>query len=264
MCKNLGPGAKVAVVLGAGLHNNGTATQRTINRAKAAARLAATCPEMLIILSGNGPNQPPWSPRLSEAHQMQLVLTAHGVAQERQLIEDESVDTAGNAILSYARYRKLLAIAEHENPAIPAWGRAFACALTTAFRILEKLARHHQALVSGSAGVARTSLRSERLAGNCSQRRLFLVTSPFHMERALIIFGKVFGPGWDIQPYPSEISEGDELKASQEAGGIAWARNFFAGTIPGDAHNLVARLIQQGKPRYRELGWLQDLLQETA
>jgi len=185
----------IAVVLGAGIQNDGTPSYSTLLRAKAAADLAAANPNMkFIILSGRGPdarNRP-----VTEAEMMSNVLATEGIDRSRLLLEDESIDTIGNAVLVAARYL-------HEVP----------------------------------------------------PRNLYLITSPFHMERSLLIFRHVLGPKWHVEPHTASPSWDDGSRAATEPGGIEWARRFFSGIKPGDLCAIIAKL-QAEKPYYATLDWL--------
>jgi uncharacterized SAM-binding protein YcdF (DUF218 family) len=95
-------GPQVAVVLGGGVHSNGTPWPATALRAQAAAQLARKYPRMSFILSGDGSRQ-----RIDvhpEAIVMARLMLTSGIARRRLLIENESIDTIGNAFLSTARF----------------------------------------------------------------------------------------------------------------------------------------------------------------
>lgn len=102
--------ASVAVCLGSGTTKDGTASETTLLRANAAIQLAQTDPEMIIILSGDGRKEkdPALKSALkTEAAVMAELLSKNGISSERLFLEDESVDTIGNAILTAVRYLHL-------------------------------------------------------------------------------------------------------------------------------------------------------------
>jgi hypothetical protein len=194
-------GPTVAIVLGAGIEPGGKASTRSRARAEAAARLAQAIPEMSIIVTGDGrKNSIERHTRLSEASCMARILIENGISRKRIFREHQAVDTAGNAVLSAARF----------------------------------------------------------LAGK-KPRHVYVVTSPFHAERALIYFRGVLGPECVVEPWLCEKVPDDDRKGSLESGGIDWARRFFDTTIPGNICSMVDRLLTIGKPRYRRLIWLKHL-----
>jgi hypothetical protein len=89
-------------------------------------------------------------------------------------------------------------------------------------------------------------------------RKVYVVTSPFHAERALTMFRGVLGPNWTVEAYLCDEIEGDAYKGARESGGIEWAHKFFEQTVPGDISSAVNRLLEIGKPRYREIRWLKQ------
>lgn len=100
-------GATVAVCLGSGTTTDGNASETTILRATAAIQLAQSNPEMTIILSGDGRKieDPALRSALrTEAAIMAEILSENGISSERLMLEDESRDTIGNAILTASRF----------------------------------------------------------------------------------------------------------------------------------------------------------------
>lgn len=86
---------------------------------------------------------------------------------------------------------------------------------------------------------------------------LIVVTSPFHMARAVQLFRHILDSSWVVAEWPSKVSEGDERKTE-------WSSVFFAGTPQGDLQSAVARLLEQGKPRYREVRILRDFMKKAS
>jgi uncharacterized SAM-binding protein YcdF (DUF218 family) len=87
----------ILVVLGGG--RGGT----TLARAHAAALLAASRPELAVIVSGgHGLGRDASGP--TEAELMRSRLIEYGIASDRIFVEDESRDTIGNALFTALRY----------------------------------------------------------------------------------------------------------------------------------------------------------------
>lgn len=95
--------ATVVVVLGGGMKNDGTSSQATNLRARAALKLAKANPTWMFILSGDGRSHPTQLP-LTEAECMARLFEANGISRARLLLEEESRCTSGNAVLVAARY----------------------------------------------------------------------------------------------------------------------------------------------------------------
>jgi uncharacterized SAM-binding protein YcdF (DUF218 family) len=97
-------GKRVVVVLGGGLHADGSPWDATRLRAQAGARLALADPDMTVILSGAGARIVRDRNAPTEAAVMAQLVLEDGVGRNRLFIEPESIDTVGNAILSSARF----------------------------------------------------------------------------------------------------------------------------------------------------------------
>ena len=104
---------EIIVVLGGGLLPNGSPDAATVRRAVAAATLALERPQAAVIASGGGPlpsdlqhaagGERPLGP---EASHIARILREGGVEGDRIHVEDESMDTIGNAVFTAARYLK--------------------------------------------------------------------------------------------------------------------------------------------------------------
>ena len=92
----------LAVVLGGGLLN-GAAAPSTAARAHRAAQLAHERPELVVIASGDRPPEAA-AAAPSEAALMRDLIAGTGIRPDRIVLEDESVDTIGNAVLVAIRY----------------------------------------------------------------------------------------------------------------------------------------------------------------
>lgn len=187
--------ASFAVVLGGGMTKKGKSGQATNLRALTGVRLAKANPTWTFILSGDGRIDPAKS-TLTEAECMAQIFESNGVERSRLLLEDESGDTIGNAVLVAARYLR------HVQPG-----------------------------------------------------KLYLVTSPFHARRSLLLFRNVLGPDWDIEVVMSSVARGDAARCANEPGGIEWTKRFFAGSTPGDLPTSIARLLAD-RPVYTFSRWL--------
>lgn len=200
----------IVVCLGSGIATDGSASETTRLRAEATLELCkaleSTDPNLTIILSGDGRKEKDPALRAkqpTEAAIMADILKAAGIAPERILLEDESRDTIGNAILTAVRY-----------------------------------------------------LRGQ------TPRRLYVVTSQFHIKRALASFQGTLGDKWEIIPYACPTASDDEARGANEQGGIDWTEAFFKDIVPGDLCAVVRRLLAKGKAPYRHIDRLQDLLKD--
>lgn len=99
---------EIAVVLGGGISAHGDADPATIARTQAAALLARERPLLAFILTGRQSGRSGVAYPVSEAKWMAERLAADGVKRERMVLEDESRDTLGNAVLVAARYLREL------------------------------------------------------------------------------------------------------------------------------------------------------------
>jgi uncharacterized SAM-binding protein YcdF (DUF218 family) len=94
---------ELAVVLGGGITADGGPLPSTKARAHRAAQLARERPELMLICSGDRQvDAPVGTP--SEAALMRDLIIGWGVDAQRIVIEDESRDTIGNAVLTAVRY----------------------------------------------------------------------------------------------------------------------------------------------------------------
>lgn len=85
-------------------------------------------------------------------------------------------------------------------------------------------------------------LVAERYLGSISPRPIHLVTSPFHLGRALETFRLVLGPAWPIDGTPSGVVSDDPERARSEERFLDQTRLFFADTTPGDIAGIGAKL----------------------
>ena len=79
--------------------------------------------------------------------------------------------------------------------------------------------------------------------------RLIVVTSPFHMERALYIFGRLLSSDWKIEGHASEEWSGETRQAGAPQA-MERARDFFSDIAQGDIAAALSKLSRR-KP-YRQ------------
>jgi hypothetical protein len=94
-------GSEVAVVLGGGISSDGVPSRETVKRAEAGIKLAKERPDVTFFLSGYTPHG---EGKVTEAAAMSQLFEAAGIPRKRLLLEDESRDTIGNAILIASRF----------------------------------------------------------------------------------------------------------------------------------------------------------------
>jgi uncharacterized SAM-binding protein YcdF (DUF218 family) len=77
-------------------------------------------------------------------------------------------------------------------------------------------------------------------------RPLYLVTSPFHLERALVVFRNVLGFAWQVQAVAAEDTEDDASRANSETRFLQETFAFFQGVAPGDLNAIEKRYRARG------------------
>jgi uncharacterized SAM-binding protein YcdF (DUF218 family) len=73
-----------------------------------------------------------------------------------------------------------------------------------------------------------------RYLGRIDARPIYLVTSPFHLERALVTFRHVLGFEWQVQAVAAEDTDDDRKRANSETTFLQETFTFFEGIRPGD------------------------------
>jgi uncharacterized SAM-binding protein YcdF (DUF218 family) len=73
-----------------------------------------------------------------------------------------------------------------------------------------------------------------RYLGRIEPRPIYLVTSPFHLERALVVFRNVLGFAWQVQAVAAEDTDDDLKRANSETSFLQETFTFFEGIRPGD------------------------------
>jgi len=83
---------------------------------------------------------------------------------------------------------------------------------------------------------------ADRYLAALPARRLFLVTSPFHLERSVETFRLVLPPGWAIDGVASAPAPDDGERAKHEPRFLMQTRAFLAGIAPGEVARMVTKL----------------------
>ena len=89
---------------------------------------------------------------------------------------------------------------------------------------------------------------ADRYLGTIPARRIYLVTSPFHLERSVETFRLVLGPDWQIEGVASAPAPDDGERAKHERRFLMQTRAFLAGIAPGEVTRMVAKL-RRAPPR---------------
>jgi len=83
---------------------------------------------------------------------------------------------------------------------------------------------------------------AERYLGAVAPRRLYVVTSPFHLERSVETFRLVLGAAWRIEGLASAPAPDDGERATHEPRFLMQTRAFLAGIAPGEVGRMMAKL----------------------
>lgn len=86
---------------------------------------------------------------------------------------------------------------------------------------------------------------AERYLGAVSPRRLYVLTSPFHLERSVETFRLVLGPVWEILGVASAPAPDDAERAKHEQRFLQQTREFLAGISPGEVSRISAKLRER-------------------
>jgi uncharacterized SAM-binding protein YcdF (DUF218 family) len=89
---------------------------------------------------------------------------------------------------------------------------------------------------------------AERHLAAIPPRPIYLVTSPFHLERSVETFRLVLGPAWQIEGVASAPAPDDGERAKHERRFLMQTRVFLAGIAPGEVARMVAKL-RRARPR---------------
>jgi uncharacterized SAM-binding protein YcdF (DUF218 family) len=85
----------------------------------------------------------------------------------------------------------------------------------------------------------------ERYLGAITPRPVYIVTSPFHLERSIETFRLVLGPAWPIRGVASAPAPDDAERAKHEQRFLQQTREFLAGITPGEVSRMSAKLRER-------------------
>lgn len=83
---------------------------------------------------------------------------------------------------------------------------------------------------------------ADRYLSGIAPRPVYVVTSPFHLERSIETFRLVLGTSWQIAGVASAPAPDDGERAKHEAKFLMQTRAFLAGIAPGEVARMVAKL----------------------
>jgi uncharacterized SAM-binding protein YcdF (DUF218 family) len=83
---------------------------------------------------------------------------------------------------------------------------------------------------------------ADRYLATIPARPMYLVTSPFHLERSVETFRLVLGSTWHFEGVASAPAPDDGERAKQEPRFLMQTRAFLAGIAPGEVARMVAKL----------------------
>ena len=92
---------------------------------------------------------------------------------------------------------------------------------------------------------------ADRYLSSVAPRPLYIVTSPFHLERSVETFRLVLGTAWRIEGFASAPAPDDGERAKHEARFLMQTRAFLAGIPPGEVAQMVAKLRRTPPPPQR-------------
>lgn len=96
-------------------------------------------------------------------------------------------------------------------------------------------------------------LTAIRYLRDITPRPLTVVTSPFHLRRALYIFNAVLGPSWPITGHASASTPEDDDRAPLEDTYLSEVRSMLSGIEPGDLRAIGALLRARWPEFYNEV-----------
>jgi uncharacterized SAM-binding protein YcdF (DUF218 family) len=82
---------------------------------------------------------------------------------------------------------------------------------------------------------------ASRFLSKIPPRPIYLVSSPFHLERALVAFRHVLGFAWQVQAVAAEDTDDDLERARKETFYLQETFAFFKGLAPGDLKAIEKR-----------------------
>ena len=86
---------------------------------------------------------------------------------------------------------------------------------------------------------------AERYLSAIPPRRVYVVTSPFHLERSVETFRLVLGEAWETRGVASAPAPDDADRAKHERRFLQQTREFLAGIAPGEVSRISAKLRER-------------------
>lgn len=86
---------------------------------------------------------------------------------------------------------------------------------------------------------------AERYLSRVPPRPVYIVTSPFHLERSVETLRLVLGPAWRIQGVASAPAPDDAERAKYEPRFLQQTREFLAGIAPGEVSRMSSKLRER-------------------
>ena len=83
---------------------------------------------------------------------------------------------------------------------------------------------------------------AERFLSAIPPRRVYIVTSPFHLDRSVETFRLVLGPAWQTLGVASAAAPDDADRAKHELRFLEQTREVLAGIAPGEVSRISAKL----------------------
>jgi uncharacterized SAM-binding protein YcdF (DUF218 family) len=83
---------------------------------------------------------------------------------------------------------------------------------------------------------------SERYLSKIRPRPLIILTSPFHLARALATFALVLGPAWPLEGHAAARGEREDAHAETEERYLGNPRARLQGIAPGDLPRILERV----------------------
>ena len=106
--------------------------------------------------------------------------------------------------------------------------------------------------------LANAVLTAARYLHDLEPRPLSVITSPFHLERAIETFRHVLGHRWQVMAVASDETDDDVARAARETRYLQETTAFFAGIKPGDLRAIAIR-FRDRSPDYATASALRRL-----
>ncbi len=86
---------------------------------------------------------------------------------------------------------------------------------------------------------------AERYLGALAPRPVYVVTSPFHLQRSVETFQLVLGPAWQVEGVASAPAPDDVERGTHERRFLQQTHEFLAGIAPGEVSRMSAKLRER-------------------